>query len=243
VTVTGHYSITLTFSMRYQKGSFVTVPNKNIMQGQDPQTQVLFMWLCSYADEDGFCHPSIARLMRDCGMGRNTVIRRLEVLLELGVITRSHRFSDNKKTSNQYQIMLVSSPTEALPQSQSGTTPSATVGHRTKSNRTKSSELNTAGEPAGVPASDIVDIIDLFEPVNKQFDQWYKNKVQRAAVARCIELYTKPVVQQAVMMLVKSNRQPYFPTITTPRQLEEGWSKLEAAYTRMKNQTSNNIIL
>lgn len=94
--------------MFYNKGSFTIVPNKEALRGLDPQTQVLFMWICSYADDNGVCWPSIGRLCVDCGMSRRTVFNRLEKLLSLGFIQKKHRLNDaGDKDSNKYRIRLL----------------------------------------------------------------------------------------------------------------------------------------
>lgn len=95
--------------MKYQKGTFITVPNFQVLSGVDGQAQVLFMWLCRYADEDGQCFPSVSTLAKNCGVSEATIKRKMIVLVESGFITRI--FRKNKKTganaSNLYQIMLV----------------------------------------------------------------------------------------------------------------------------------------
>ena len=119
--------------MRYFKGSFTTVPNKEALRGLDPQTQVLFMWICSYADDRGVCWPSVGRLSTDCGMSRRTVFSRLEKLLSIGLIQKKHRLSDTgDKDSNKYRIMLVGSARDARGVVQEMHYPSARDAHRTK---------------------------------------------------------------------------------------------------------------
>lgn len=94
--------------MRYQKGTFTVVPNKEVLRGLDPQTQVLYHWLCDYANDRGLCHPSIGRLANDCGMSRRTTIDRLDFLEKKGLITRIHRATNNgDKDTNLYQLQLV----------------------------------------------------------------------------------------------------------------------------------------
>lgn len=48
--------------MKYEKGTFITVPNIQRLQELPPAAQALFMWLCAYADKDGRCYPSRAAL-------------------------------------------------------------------------------------------------------------------------------------------------------------------------------------
>lgn len=93
--------------MRYEKGNFITVPNKSELKKLDAQSQVLFMWLCSFTDDKGQCYPSVSRLAECCGLSRKTIIERVKVLIDKGFLTKSHRFSDNSQQSNLYQIHLL----------------------------------------------------------------------------------------------------------------------------------------
>jgi DNA-binding transcriptional MocR family regulator len=99
--------------MKYEKGTFTTVPNKEALRGLDPQAQVLFMWLCAYADGEGVCFPSISRLAEDCGMAERTVDARIKLLESEGFIEKINRTNNGKKTSNEYQSMIVSTAGDA----------------------------------------------------------------------------------------------------------------------------------
>ena len=125
--------------MKYEKGNFILVPNKSELKKLDAQSQVLFMWLCSFTDEKGQCYPSVNRLAECCGLSRKTIIERVKVLIDKGFITKSYRFTDNSQQSNLYQIHLLPSvpdtPTCVKKVKKGGTelhTPSIPVTHRTK---------------------------------------------------------------------------------------------------------------
>lgn len=131
--------------MRYEKGNFIIVPNKSELKKLDAQSQVLFMWLCSFTDEKGQCYPSVKRLAECCGLSRNTIIDRVKILIDSGFLTKSERFSDNSQQSNLYQIHLIPSSPEIPPHTNKGSkavhsvdTPSSPV-----TDRTKSTELNS----------------------------------------------------------------------------------------------------
>lgn len=82
----------------------------------------------------------------------------------------------------------------------------------------------------------IVALIDSFEPVNPEFKKWYARPPQRNACQRLIEREGLEHVQRVVKMLPISNQTPYFPTITTPLELEVGWAKLKAAWDKKRNE-------
>lgn len=127
--------------MKYEKGNFITVPNKSELKKLDAQSQVLFMWLCSFTDEKGQCYPSVNRLAECCGLSRKTIIERVKILIDKGFLTKFHRFSENSQQSNLYQIHLLPSVSDTPPSvgkvKRGGTEihpPSATDTHRTKTN-------------------------------------------------------------------------------------------------------------
>ena len=101
--------------MKYEKGNFILVPNKSELKKLDAQSQVLFMWLCSFSDEKGQCYPSVNRLAECCGLSRNTIIDRVKILIDRGFLTKSERFSENSQQSNLYQIHLIPSSPERPP--------------------------------------------------------------------------------------------------------------------------------
>lgn len=101
--------------MKYEKGNFITVPNKSELKKLDAHSQVLFMWLCSFTDEKGQCYPSVNRLAECCGLSRKTIIDRVKILIDRGFLTKIPRFSDNAQQSNLYQIHLLPSATDTPP--------------------------------------------------------------------------------------------------------------------------------
>ena len=80
------------------------------------------------------------------------------------------------------------------------------------------------------------EVIDAWEPVNKFFDRFYKNKTQRAAITDIIKKAGKPQLLGVVKLLPKTNKISYFPNITTPVQLRDKWSALEDAFARKKGE-------
>ncbi len=90
---------------KYKKGDFFHFPNKSILRGLDAKAQIVFMWLSSYADEDGVCFPSRRTLANDTGIkSSRTIDKAIKVLEEIGLITKENRFKEKEQKSNLYQI-------------------------------------------------------------------------------------------------------------------------------------------
>ena len=89
----------------------------------DALGRCLLLTLANYADEHGKCWPSLSRLADDCEMHRATVIRKLETLRDLGLVSREQKETP-AGTYNVYTLSLTATPsrTEQLPQSHTATT-------------------------------------------------------------------------------------------------------------------------
>ena len=85
----------------------------------------------------------------------------------------------------------------------------------------------------------IVSLIDAFEKVNPAYRKWYSNTTQRAAADRLITTHGLEHVLKVIAFLPRSNAMPYFPSITTPSQLEDKWASLEAAVGRMRSEINS----
>lgn len=110
--------------MKYKKGTFVVVPNIDILAGKNTEIQTLFMWLCIFADENGQCFPSRKLLAQRCGLGIRTIDKYIDLLVELKLVDKKKRFNKKKNefSSNLYQVVIP----PALPSATDDTTPSAT---------------------------------------------------------------------------------------------------------------------
>lgn len=93
--------------MKYRQGSFITVPNKDLLDGQPPYVQTLFMWLCHYANATGECFPSYATLCANTGVKITTLKKGMGILLKLGMIEKEAQYVENRQTTNMYVINIV----------------------------------------------------------------------------------------------------------------------------------------
>ena len=121
----------------YQKNNFIIVPSKGVLRGKKSYIQVVYMWLCVYADSDtGECYPSISKLTKDTALSKSSVIRAIKDLEELKLVSKVNRFKGNEKTTNLYTVYTLSldvaSVSVTQPPSVSVTPPSVSVTHRTQ---------------------------------------------------------------------------------------------------------------
>lgn len=82
----------------------------------------------------------------------------------------------------------------------------------------------------------IVALIDSFKDVNPSYKNFFKNKSQRAALSRLIEVHGFDVVQRVIQVLPKTNLIKFMPNITTPYQLEMKWAQFENQMKRKQEE-------
>jgi hypothetical protein len=127
--------------MKYKPGTFILVPNLHHLDGKPSEMQVIYMWLCSFADSEGMCFPARTTLARISGCNIKTVDKYLLRLEEEGFITKTQRNIKGKKElmSNLYQLLLMKDRVEVAPKTvlgstKNGATPSTENGAVTISN-------------------------------------------------------------------------------------------------------------
>ncbi len=82
-------------------------------------------------------------------------------------------------------------------------------------------------------------VIDLFKDINPTYKKWFGNTTQRKAVTSLLERHGFEQLRKVIALLPKTNTIQYLPTITTPLQLEDKWSSLEAGLTKEKNKITS----
>jgi hypothetical protein len=95
--------------MKYNKGTFLVIPNKEYLKGMKPQVQTTFFWICEHSDENGICYPSRNKLAKEVGVGIKIIDRAIKELEDKNLIKKTTRKKENSKEnmSNLYQIMIL----------------------------------------------------------------------------------------------------------------------------------------
>lgn len=116
--------------MKYERGSFITVPSREMLRGIHPTAQTLYMWLCGYANETGTCFPSRKTLADDVGCSERTIDQMVDILRERELLKVNPRMDGDKQLSNLYTVLVVPPLAEsATPPSKSCPTPLAESAH------------------------------------------------------------------------------------------------------------------
>jgi hypothetical protein len=77
-----------------------------------PIARFVLVCLANFADENGYCWPSVGRVSRYCGMDERTVQRSIHHLIEMGEleVVQAGGMIDGKRVSNVYRIKLPLDP-------------------------------------------------------------------------------------------------------------------------------------
>lgn len=81
--------------------------------------------------------------------------------------------------------------------------------------------------------AEILKEMETVDPKNKTY---YANTTQRKACDFLLDEYGLEEVKKRIMVLPKTNKMPYFPTITTPVQLKDKWVQLQDAVERKRGE-------
>lgn len=92
--------------MKYEKGSFITVPNRKELVGLNSMAQVVFMWLCFHSNQEGECYPSHVTVSKEAGLGRTSVKKAISILVDAGLIEKENRKDGKKNKTNLYQVII-----------------------------------------------------------------------------------------------------------------------------------------
>ena len=110
-----------------------------------------------------------------------------------------------------------------------------------ESNKEEESNILPAPSAEGV-GNEVNKMIELFKDVNPTYEILFKRIPQRKSMERLIKKYGGEKLVRTIQILKATNSEPYFPTITTPTQLEENLGKLISKYKQRMNEKKINII-
>jgi len=207
--------------MKYEKGSFVLVPNKGYLPGLEPHIQCVYMWLCHFSDDKGLCFPSRSTLATFSGCSVKSVDRALERLCDDGLIVKTIRKDGERNFSNLYQIMILEDGQVWGSDSQSLPGVPESLGVASES-RTNSIHIELKNPVANAP--DILEVLEVSDDTRApkpkdEFQMHYEELCTWAAKRRGFKFASK-VKQFGALKKARALG-------LTPAKLKARWSELE----------------
>lgn len=190
---------------------------------------------------------SLSQLVLATGLRRPDIIRARNKLLQMNIIISkkandnitSYRFNKDfdmwkplakKQRGVAKKQMVVSKKANA----------SLAKKQHTKDNDTKDTITKDKlqdGHLANPLHKEIVEVIDAFKEINQSYKQFYGNKTQRAAAERLFKEYgSVEEIKKRIEIIKESNKKPFAPVITTPKQFEDKRAALKAFFAKEDNK-------
>mgnify|MGYP000955562568 CR=1 FL=1 len=229
--------------MKYEKGSFIVVPNKHTIATLEAFSQLIYFWLCDFADDDGACWPSRMTLANRAKVSVKTVDRALAQLEERGLIKKENRFYENAPTTNFYQLYIVKggsvlgtlgSPSQTLGVASHSPTelnPVLTQSIKQGESKIRVEKVENEDKPTKpknkrkYPHSEVV--FRLFPKFQRG---WGMNTTELSYAELLYEEYGLEDVKDSIDYHERHKHEPYFPQITKPSELYNKWAQLETYY-------------
>lgn len=186
---------------------------------------------------------SLTQFQEGVKRSRQTIVTALKNLQLVGVVRLVKR-GTSKAHSNLYAINKYWDTwkvvkTARLVKRKRGTSLTEAPQLVQTARHTKETKEKTKERASQSDAGLIAELILSFEGVNPSFKRWYANTTQRGACDRLIVSHGLEQVKKVLALLPKTNGMQFFPTITTPVQLEDKWAQLEAALIRKKGESES----
>lgn len=227
--------------MKYDKGSFITVPTSSIL-GIGVGPQALYMWLCSYANKDGECFPSRGTLANDIGCSERALDGYLEELISLGLVVKEQRFSNNKQVSNNYYLPLgVAKYARGV--AESAPTPSQNL--RTELNPVLTQSTEPVANAKGLTiekdldsdkptrtsggkkvTSEMKQVFELFDD-NPARKAWHLREIERTSAQILFSDFGLDELQKRYSAVKAHRGEEMCPVISSPSQLLEKMPSME----------------
>lgn len=192
--------------------------------------------------------PSYETISKIANVSKRGSIKSIKRLIEVGYVGLERKGGGDK--SNKY-ILLKRPKGCKFCTGNIGVQKSANRGakkdtggvHSVHPNNKEYNNINNNIATETVAGKKISEIISLFEPLNPSIDRLYGNKTQRGAIQRLASKYGEDKLINLIKVLPKFTEDQYFPTITTPYQLEQKMGQLKAYFQKKKSNNSKVAII
>lgn len=88
-----------------------------------PSVQVVYMWICNFADSEGQCFPSVKLIAECAGVSDRCVYKSINELEKIGILSHDTRKNGKENLTNLYQIEMVDSGETITPPTEYSSVP------------------------------------------------------------------------------------------------------------------------
>lgn len=217
-----------------------TITNSSQFLMMPSSSQNLYFHLGMNADDDGFCeHFSLMR-MTDSKPDDLKILQAkgfVSVFDEKVLVIKDWKENNYLRSDRYTPSKYLDVYKKELKRLSSGIPKVDEVATQVRLGKDSIGEDNTSE----TSSPDIAVLIKSFESINPASKKFYGNKTQRSACQHLIDTYgldrVKTIIEKT---LPKTNGLQFFPTITTPLQLQDKWVALESAVRKYQSEKITN---
>lgn len=219
---------------RQEGGLFAVIPLV-ILENKDlsANAKLLYAEIVALSKKSGRCYATNEYLANILSLKRVSIPRLLRELITLKLITITIQRS-LKGTYRDIWVTFFSKGGDSA-------IAMGGIANEQGQKRNRQIEINKIENTAKQGFAEITQIIKLFEGVDAKNKTYYGNTTQRKACSFLIGEYGMETVSRVVEILPETNKLPYFPSITSPYELKEKWSKLGGAIAREKKEKDSKL--
>lgn len=177
---------------------------------------------------------SISQFQKSTKMNHKQAVRTIKTLVSKQILLKENGVYTFNKNWEEWVV------SKRTPSVQTDTPPVSNRTPKVVSKRTPTKERKKGIQKKGGFAPIGAEIIKAFTLVDPKNKTYYNNTTQRSACDFLLEEFGLDTVLKRISVLPKTNKVPYFPTITSPYELKEKWQKLEDAVERKKGELTKN---
>lgn len=229
----------------------LTIVDSDAFLEMPPTSQNLYFHLAMRADDDGFVgNPK--KIMRMVNSGEDDmkviIAKRFVLPFESGVCVIKHWRMHNYIQNDRYKPTVYLEEKSGLKIKENGSYTDRIEDVSRVDTQVRLGKVSIGKEsqrPRKRGMGDIsrysqlgAEVIKAFEVVDPKNKNYYSNTSQRAAADFLVNEYGLEEVKKRISVLPKTNKIPYFPTITTPVQLRDKWVQLQDAADRKKSEAA-----
>lgn len=222
---------------------------------------LVYLCLCRHSDRNQESFPSVQMMAEKTGISRDSVMRGIKKLVEWNIILKERERKEDAKWLNNRYTLLDKSVWKSKPSSiQQHGKPSrksdlsqvanegvSQVAHSdTKVTHRKVTHIRLAKQKV-LHGNQWNELIDSFKDLNPLYEDFYRNKTERAALEHLAEKIGYEKLLATINALPEITKKPYAPKITKPSELQRDLGKLITFYKQQQNtkitKSTPNFIL
>lgn len=210
-----------------------TITNSSQFLMMPSSSQNLYFHLGMNADDDGFCeHFSLMR-MTDSKPDDLKILQAkgfVSVFDERVLVIKDWKENNYLRSDRYTPSKYLDVYKKELKRLSSGIPKVDDMATQVRIGKDRLGEVRKEEDTSETSSPDIGILIKSFEKLNPASKKFYGNTTQRSACQHLIDTYGLERVQVVIeKTLPKTNGLQFFPTITTPLQLQDKWVALESA--------------